>query len=217
MATLSFISASRLVDLLSAADSRREMQVRVLSANKLVLGTDPLQPTHVIDLSKEKIGAYNAASSTRVTGAALGPMESFDGPKIYATKMTRRSGDYWFEFKGRRTKYRSLKELLAEGLKAIEQSKPGTLEKLSHIKPRSRRIVAREPRQLFASDHLIKDYAEKLMDGWWYGTNNSASETNAWLERACNCAGVTWNGDFKTSVTAESDATLSEILGEISP
>jgi len=38
------------------------------------------------------------------------------------------------------------------------------------------------------------------MDGWWYGTNNSAGETNAWLERACSCSGLAWREDFKTSL-----------------
>jgi hypothetical protein len=91
--------------------------------------------------------------------------------------------------------------LLAEGLRAFEAAKPGTLEKLPHIKPRSRRIVSRDPKQLFDKPHLAKDYAEKLNDDWYFGTNNSAMETNTWLQRACSCAGLLWDKDFKTSLT----------------
>jgi hypothetical protein len=216
MATLSFISASKLVDLLKATDSHREMHVRVLSANKLALGADPIQPTHVIDLSKEKVSIYDPASSSRPATAAPVGVATFDQPKLRAGKMTRRSGDHWFEFNGHRTECRSLKELLAEGLKSIEKSKPGTLEKLSRIKPRSRRIVAREPKQLFESEHLIRDYAEKLTNDWWYGTNNSAAETDAWLERACTYADFKWGTEFRTSVTAANEAAVNELLAEIS-
>jgi hypothetical protein len=37
------------------------------------------------------------------------------------------------------------------------------------------------------------------MEGWWYGTNNSALETNRWLRQACALAGLTWDKDFTTS------------------
>jgi hypothetical protein len=114
---------------------------------------------------------------------------------------SRRGGQYWFELNGKRSEFHSLRDLLAGGLSALEDARPSTLEKLSHIKPRSRRIVARDPKELFDKDHLAKDYAEKLKDGWYYGTNNSANETNSWLERACSCAGLKWDTEFKTSIT----------------
>jgi len=76
----------------------------------------------------------------------------------------------------------SAKQLLADGLKAIEAACPGTLEKLSHIKPRTRRIVARNPKDLFDEAHLVDEYSEQLAEGWWYGTNNSADRAKAWLQ-----------------------------------
>jgi len=69
------------------------------------------------------------------------------------------------------------------------------------IKSRTRRIVARDPSHLFDKQHLSEDHSERLIDGWWYGTNNSASQTRAWLQRACSCAGLKWGDDFKTSLT----------------
>jgi hypothetical protein len=61
--------------------------------------------------------------------------------------------------------------------------------------------VARDPSHLFDKQHLSEDHSERLIDGWWYGTNNSASQTRAWLQRACSCAGLKWGDDFKTSLT----------------
>jgi len=208
MANFLFTQSSKLVDLLHACDPRREMYVRVLSESELALGVNPLQPTHLINLSKEMAGPYDPAQPETTFEHDSAPKVKASSSHQMAPKMTRRSGDYWFELNGQRSEHNSLKDLLGEGLRTLEQTRPGTLEKLSHIKPRSRRIVARDPKQLFERSHLAKDYAEKLIDGWWYGTNNSATETNSWLERACSCSGLQWGLDFKTS---QNDAT------EISP
>jgi hypothetical protein len=94
-----------------------------------------------------------------------------------------------------------LRELLGEGLRSIEVSRPGTLEKLSHVKPGTKRIVARERRMLFDSEHLCDEYGDQLIDGWWYGTNNSSQETYRWLERACDCAGLKWGEDLRTNLS----------------
>ena len=94
----------------------------------------------------------------------------------------------------------SLKDLLSAGLHALEKVKPGTLEKLSKVKKSTKRIVAKNPSDLFDTPGLSETYSQKLMDGWSYGTNNSAQETNAWLERACEAAGVKWGKDFSTSL-----------------
>lgn len=209
MANVTFIQASKLIDLLHACDPQNEMHVRVLSTSKLALGVDPLQPTHLINLSKEMTGPYHSSEPEiafeHVDATRVPPSSSF------APKMTRRSGDYWFELNGHRSEHTSLKDLLGEGLRALEQIRPGTLEKLSHIKPRSRRIVARDPKQLFERSHLAKDYAEKLTDDWWFGTNNSANETATWLVRACQCAGLTWGKDFTTSLKVAEVISMEDL------
>jgi len=195
MASLSFISAAKLGDLLRSADPQKKMYVRVLSTNRLALGIDPLQPTNMIDLSKETIGPYPASDVQPVSYGS-----SNEPPRVNGTKFARRSGDYWFEIKGKRIECRSLKELLAEALKNLERTKSGTLDNLSRIRGRSRRIVARDANQLFDKPHLVKEYADRLINGWYYGTNNSARETNVWLQRAAECAGLAWGVDFNTNL-----------------
>jgi hypothetical protein len=194
----SFVRASKLVDLLTAADPKKSMYVRVLSSNRLAVGIDPIKPSAVIDLSEEAVVPY---ADTNGNGQRDILRTNPDLRETAGIRASRRGGDYWFEIRGRRTAYHSLKELLSGGLLAVESVKSGTLEKLSHVKPRSRRIVARDPKLLFDKVHLAKDYAEKLTDGWFYGTNNSANETNTWLERACIAAGLKWGEEFKTSLT----------------
>jgi len=203
MASISFISASKLVQLLNAGNTGNDMYVRVLCTNRLALGADPLQPTHLIDLSKEKVGPCNPGELAKIPdqpASAFPATTQMPTRNASSSKITRRSGDYWFEIKERRIDCTSLKELLSEGLQTLEEERPGTLEKLSYIKPRSRRIVARDPKQLFDREHLVEQYSERLMDGWWYGTNNSALETNSWLKRGCSCSGLKWGPEFKTGL-----------------
>jgi hypothetical protein len=206
MAALSFISTSKLVDLLNAADERQKMFVRIVSANRLALGVDPLQPTLLLDLSKEKIGPYDHSEPPR-TGIRFEEEQASSATNQPAAKVPRRSGDYWFEMTGQRVTCRSLKELLRRSLGAIEKKAPGTLEKLSNVKARSRRIVAREPSRLFDKEHLAKKYAEQLLPGWWYGTNNSGEQVRVWLKRACELSGVKWRSDFK--MQSEVDTRLA--------
>jgi hypothetical protein len=195
MASLSFIQTGKLADLLRSADPGRKMYVRVMSTTRLALGADPLTPTHVIDLSKETIGQMGDLPSQISTAMP----DDATSPSI-GSKFTRRGGDYWFELKGKRIECGSLKQLLAEGLKALEKANPSTLDNLARHRGRSRRIVARDRNQLYDKQHLVKDYTEPLIDGWFYGTNNSARETNVWLQRAAECAGLKWGTEFNTNL-----------------
>ena len=162
-------------------------------ANGIALGRDPGAPTHLIDFSSERIVPLDREVAEPAENIAVG-----DGASAY-----RRRAAYWFDLRGTREGCVSQKHLLAESLKAIEAACPGTLEKLSHIKPRSRCIVARDRKELFDEPHLVEKYSEQLIAGWWYGTNNSADATKAWLQRACACAGLTWGKDFKTNLGQE--------------
>jgi hypothetical protein len=187
----SVMSAAKLAALLRSVDPQSTMHVQVLN-ERLVLGINPLQPTQMIDFSNERVVPY-AASVVQASSPG-------EGSRINGTKFPRRSGDYWFEIKGKRTECGSLKELLAEALKGFERTKPGTLDQLSRIRGRSRRIVARDANQLFDKPHLVKEYGEKLTNGWFYGTNNSARETSVWIQRAAECAGLASNSDFLISL-----------------
>ncbi|WP_254027898.1 hypothetical protein [Mesorhizobium ventifaucium] len=158
--------------------------MRVLSVTRLSLETDTFQPVSLIDLAEEKIIVAEGA----VEMPAAAP------------KASRKSGNYQLVVFGEKFDAYSLKELLGTGLRALEKHKPGTLEKLSKIKTTTKRIVAHDPAALFDSEGLSEKFSMQLMNGWWYGTNNSAQETDAWLKRACDCAGVKWGKDFSTNL-----------------
>jgi hypothetical protein len=146
----------------------------------------------VIDLSKELVRPFSLDETNGKASSA----ETTKPPR-----MSRQSGKYLLDINGRTMECTSLRELLAEGLRALEKYKPGMLEQLSVIKPRTKRIVARDPARLFDQQELVANYAERLgVDGWWYGTNNSADETNAWLRRAAELAGLSWGKDVSTTL-----------------
>jgi hypothetical protein len=171
------------------------------------VGADPLNPSVVIDLAKEKVVPFaeEPFKTPPEPAVAANGGSSLKPDGVPGWRPSRRGGEYWFELNAKRSEFHALRDLLAGGLRALEEARPGTLEKLSHIKPRSRHIVARDAKDLFDKDHLAKHYAAKLCDGWYYGTNNSANETNTWLERACSCAGLKWGAEFNTSITPTID------------
>jgi hypothetical protein len=199
MANLLYIPASKLIALVREADKGGDMYAQITSDNHLALGDDPIKPRYVIDFASEKLALWSDSRPL---------MPSCPEPDVPAAttfeygsrhRLLRRSGKYWIECKGHRTDCGSLKECLAEGLRQIESLRPETLEGLSHVKPRSKCIVARNPSDLFGQSELTEKYAERLSDGWWYGTNNSAQETITWLKRACAIAQLTWQKDFRVS------------------
>lgn len=185
MAVVSYVSTTKLLSLLATADPQRTYNVRVLSPTKLSLETETFQPVSIIDLADEKVIP------------ASGSVEIAPVPK----KASRRRGEYCLSVFGETTTLYSLKDLLAAGLIALEKHRPGTLDKLSKIKTTTKRIVAHDAAHLYDAKGLSEKYAVSLGSGWWYGTNNSAQETEAWLKRACECAGVQWGGkDFSIVV-----------------
>ncbi len=185
MAQVNFISATKLVDFLNEANRFGQMNVRVLTTNQLALGIDPLHPSSVIDLSKEVIRSLEQVQVQKaVNPPPQTPLHSGSQAALSPTlRSPRTSGKYYVEIKGNVMECQSLKEMLAKGLRAFEQNKPGTLEKISKIRPKTKRIVARERRDLFGNANLVEKYAERLDDDWWYGTNNSTQETEACLKR----------------------------------
>lgn len=185
MAVVSYVSSAKLVSLLTAADPKKNLNVRVLSATRLSLETSTFQQVATIDLAEEKI----------ISGADDVEVMTAHEPS------SRRGGEYKISAFGESSVRHSLKDLLASGLNALEANRPGTLDKLSKIKKTTKRIVAHDPKKLFESESLADKFAAPLATGWWYGTNNSKQETEAWLKLACECADVKWNSkDFTINV-----------------
>lgn len=191
--TVTSVSTRKLIELLQAASADGAAHVRILNETQLGVGPDPFRPATVIDFSSEKLMNHDQTETVAV---------SFDNvvPLTVENRTDRRLGNYWFEINGERYDAGSLKSLLREALRQINYHDAQALPKLSRIKPRSRRIVAREPKDLFDQPHLVEEYAERLDSHWFYGTNNSAQETEAWLKRACECANLEWGKDFKTNI-----------------
>jgi hypothetical protein len=187
--SITAIDATKLAKLLAATNSGKNLKVWVLTPDELAFGIEPPLRMGTIDLISEQVRANGHSE----------PDAPAEPPRPAPARLSRRTGQYLLEIKGRTIECSSLKEMLAEGLRALEVHKKGTLDKLAAAKSRTRRIVSRDPSKLFDKTHLEEKHAEPLMEGWWYGTNNSALETNRWLRQACALAGLTWDRDFSTS------------------
>lgn len=181
----SYLTTSKLMGILQAIDPKGEKLVHAMVDGRLGVGTDPLRPSYAIDFGSER-------------AIALG-LEDRPVLEVQLDPQAQRQGAYELEVRGKVIRASSLKEILRHGLLAFETIAPGTLEKLSLIKPRSKRIVARERAELFEKAYLVSDFSEQLNSEWWFGTNNSAQETSAWLERAALCAGMAWGHDCGTN------------------
>jgi hypothetical protein len=199
----SYLNSAKLIGLIKAADPNGEMFASVLSSARLAMGKDPLKPTHVIDFSTEAVAPFDPTKFKSDEPVEL--IASADRVSL----SSRRSGSFWFELLGKqRSEFGSLRDLLRGALLEIEKARPGTLDELSQMKPRSKRIVARDPRNLFAKEKMAENFAKPLGEGWFYGTNNSRQETEDWLRRACKCAGLKWGVDFKTNVEPNTESTV---------
>jgi hypothetical protein len=216
MVSTCVMSAAKLADLLGKSDPRGQMLVWIFDANRLAPGRHPLRSGRIIDLVGEQVASGRAttgnvgprpAASLGETEVAAAVAVTVRRAAIANAKGIRRSGEYWFELMGHRTDCGSSKELLSKALCALEDARPGTLEKLAHVRPCTRRIVARQPRDLFVKDHLVNRFAQRLTHGWWYGTNNSRRETTAWLRRTCTCAGLDWGTEFRTNLNHASNCS----------
>lgn len=187
MANIAFTETKRLIDLLRPYSNTF---VRVLDDTRLAIGSDPLHPSKVVDLSSERVTPYSRSARSELAQRS---------PRSPATRKT---GNYWIEVLGRKVSCDSKKEILINGLKAIEQERPGTLEKLSNVKPRKKRIVACDPNDLFDDLGMrkLEDVSQRLDNNWWVGTNNSGEETKAWFRRACKIAKLRYGDDFRTSL-----------------
>jgi hypothetical protein len=184
----SIISGSRLVELVKSVPDFGSLFAWVQNPNQLAFGATWGMPLSILDLTAEKIITPTAGDISHSTAAG---------------KTSRRMGLFWFEFLGQRVECRSKKHVLVEALRSIEEKYPGTMEELSHLKPRSRRVVARDRTQLYENENLrnnIGSFSVRLNNDWWVGTNTSGREANVWLQRACKCAGLSWGRDLNTNL-----------------
>lgn len=89
----------------------------------------------------------------------------------------------------------SATQMLIEGLNIIEEKFPGTLEKLSDDKKRTKRPVARNREDLYDVPHPHNHSAE-LKSGYFVATNNKDHEARGFLRSAAEIAGLEWDKTF---------------------
>lgn len=160
----------------------------IMSNNQIAIGSEAMKPERIYDLAAEELRPLGTTPSS-----APAAQPASVNPAL-------KSGRYRFQIEGKTIECASLRDLLKKGLQAIEESYPGMLEELTKVKPRTKRIVAKKKSDLFEDQALVEKYAEKLIDGWWYGTNNSTDETRQWLMRACEYTKLQFGTDFDTSI-----------------
>jgi hypothetical protein len=189
--TLTYMRTTKLVELLSAAADQGQTFIQINAEGQVVLGADPYHPNITIDFRDEVVRPLRQAI------LPIAPPLPAATPRH---RRSRRDGKYLVDIKGTTTVAHSLHEALGIGLRAFEAHRSGTLDRLEQIKPKTKRIVARNRRDLFEDPDLVENYARQLMPGWWYGINNSNAETSQWLRRGCELAGLTWDKDFSVSL-----------------
>ena len=110
---------------------------------------------------------------------------------------TRRTGEYAFNLHGKSTEAGSLKGAYLGCLRALAELQPGFLEELGKLSTRARRIVAREPRDLFLKKpELAAKFAEPLCGDWWADTNLSRQQCERRLKSACDVAQIIFGQDL---------------------
>ena len=114
-----------------------------------------------------------------------------------STQRRRRTGTYVVALLGRRIEAGSLREAYVSCLKALAERDSQFLEALSKKQTRSRRIVARNPRDLYLRrPQLAENHASKLVGPWWADTNLSRQQCEKRLQTACSVAGLEFGRDL---------------------
>jgi len=91
---------------------------------------------------------------------------------------------YSVSLRGKTLVAETLAEILVEALRRLESLAPGTLEKLSHLSRRKRRMVARRRVDLYPGRPDLADMSRHVVNGWYLGTNCSRSDAGAILAHA---------------------------------
>ena len=87
---------------------------------------------------------------------------------------------------------------LAELLTRFEREVPEFMERFA-VKTisRNRKLVARNPTDLYEKSHLVDKHSKDLRNGWWLGTNLSKAQVRGHIETACGVAGVSFGSQLK--------------------
>ncbi len=107
------------------------------------------------------------------------------------------AGKYTYVLLGDRVEEGTLRDAYRGCLLKIASRDPQFLEQLSRKATRSRRIVARNPKDLYlASPHLSEKFAERLVDHWWIDMNLSRQQCIQRLRIACQVINIGFGNDL---------------------
>lgn len=84
----------------------------------------------------------------------------------------------------------TLADILLAVLRRLEELAPGTLERLSQVSRRKRRMVARRRVDLYPGRPDLADMSRHVVNGWYVGTNCSLKDARAILTHASVAAGL---------------------------
>ena len=80
----------------------------------------------------------------------------------------------------------------------LQEMDPAFLQRFSMEKTRARRFVSRFPKDLyFASPSLAKDFAEPLVDGWFFDTNLSTEQVAKRIRVAARLCELNYGRDVR--------------------
>lgn len=139
-----------------------------------------LEVNKVIEANRENFAETENQILRRLLRIDVSPAPSALSPKV---RLPRSSGAYSTMIGRRAVEANSLKELLRRVILVLETEQPGFVERLSeYATPKGRRIVARQPWQLYPRSPQLAEYAERLEGNWWYDTNLGRRQVASYMK-----------------------------------
>lgn len=110
----------------------------------------------------------------------------------------RQRGLWTVELNGGRHPAPNLKGAYKALLLELQKFDSSFLHRFSLEQSRSRRFVSRQPKQLYmASPELAKDYAEPLVDDWYFDTNLSTEQVAKRIRVAARLCSLNYGKDVR--------------------
>lgn len=116
-------------------------------------------------------------------------MDRTDSPPR-SPKALHSSSKYCVRFREKSIEADTLGDVLVKSLRAVEAEVPGTLFTLSRMTRGKRRIVARRKEDLYPGSRHLSEYARRVNEHWFVGTNYSREDVKIILVHVSVSAGL---------------------------
>lgn len=183
---------SILAECLEAAPARTYPHVWLNEFGQLVVGAFPT-PSARFDFGAEVFISYETENGSAVRDAPQrSPEDSSQRTKTRVSLVhlaPRFTGKHEIETEDKVFEFGSATQTLIHGLPLIDERAPGTLERLSTEKRRSKRPVAKDRHELYDLPSQAR-YAHQMENGYWVATNNKGHEALGYVRRAIELAGL---------------------------